>query len=56
MRNMLGVLMVMVGAMGTALGQIDNEFWFVAPEVISTHEDAPFGCDWQRSTSLLRWS
>ena len=31
MRNMLSVLMVMVGAMGTTLGQIDNEFWFVAP-------------------------
>ena len=41
MRNMLGVLMMLVGAMGTALGQIDNEFWFVAPEVTSSHEDDP---------------
>ena len=41
MRNMLGVLTMLVWAMGTALGQIDNEFWFVAPEVTSSHEDDP---------------
>ena len=34
-------VMVLVGVIGDAVGQIDNEFWFVAPEVISTHEDAP---------------
>ena len=25
----------------SALAQIDDEFWFVAPEVTSLHEDAP---------------
>ena len=40
MKNLVALL-VLVGAMGSVWGQIDNEFWFVAPEVISSHEDAP---------------
>ena len=54
MRNMLGVLMVMVGAMGTTLGQIDNEFWFV-PEVTSGLYD-PIQMRIAALTSLQRWS
>ena len=41
MRNLVAVLVMLIGAMGSVWGQIDNEFWFVAPEVISSHEDAP---------------
>ena len=41
MRCLASLLVVLVGVIGDAVGQIDNEFWFVAPEVISTHEDAP---------------
>ena len=41
MRNLVALLVLVFGVMGSVLGQIDNEFWFVAPEVISTHEDAP---------------
>ena len=41
MRNVVSLFVVVLGAIGSLLGQVDNEFWFVAPEVISTHEDAP---------------
>ena len=41
MRNLVTLLVVVFGVMGSVMGQVDNEFWFVAPEVISTHEDAP---------------
>ena len=41
MRSVVSLFVALVGTMGSLLGQIDNEFWFVAPEVISTHEDAP---------------
>ena len=31
MRNLVAVLVLVFGVMGSVLGQIDNEFWFVAP-------------------------
>ena len=41
-----GILLAFVG-MSSALAQIDDEFWFVAPEVTSLHEDGL--CGWPPS-------
>ena len=40
MKHFAVMLMALVG-MSSAMAQIDDEFWFVAPEVTSLHEDAP---------------
>ena len=40
MRHFAAFFLAFVG-MSSALAQIDDEFWFVAPEVTSLHEDAP---------------
>ena len=41
-----------------AIGQLDTEFWFVAPEVWDGHGDVPFCCAFQRWESLpkSRWN
>ena len=40
MKHFAAFFLAFVG-MSSALAQIDDEFWFVAPEVTSLHEDAP---------------
>ena len=40
MKHFAALILAFVG-MSSTLAQIDNEFWFVAPEVTSLHEDAP---------------
>ena len=41
MRRLVALMLMAFLEGSSALAQIDDEFWFVAPEVTSLHEDAP---------------
>ena len=41
MKRLVALMLMAFLGVSSALAQIDDEFWFVAPEVTSLHEDAP---------------